>query len=97
MSSMSGYYSEVSRNMTISDRCSASSANASYSLCNMKNPFESRLTARDDLIVAIILCVAWPFAVCFNGLVLYVGVKCWKGFRIIDILVLHLAALDLGM
>ena len=95
--SVNGYYSEVSRNMTTSAGCGASSVNASFSECIVKDPFKSSLEPRDDFIVAAILCVTWPFAVCFNGLVLCVGVKFWKCFWIIDILVLHLAVLDLGM
>ena len=81
--------------MTTLEPCIEASLNASF-LCVSKDPFDSKLKPSDDYIVAAMLSFAWPFALCLNILVLYVGVRFWSNCGIIDALILHLAALDLG-
>lgn len=61
-----------------------------------KDVFQSRMSSRDDIIIGILLCCAWPLALFFNVIVIMVGLHSWKKFKPIDLLILHLAILDLG-
>ena len=61
------------------------------------DPFKSHMTPRDDFIVVVLLGIAWPFALSFNTLVLVVGIRFRNSFKAMHFMILHLAALDMGM